>query len=119
MENEKIYIAGPVTGYDLNERHNYFFQIFEEIDRLTRPQPINPMDLGIPKNATHEHAMSVCLPQLCECDAILLLPGWGKSRGSQFELTVAREIDLKVYKLGTTGGLWYNDEQVGQIEMPK
>lgn len=119
MNNQKIYIAGPVTGYDYDERYDYFFQIFEAVDKVTTPQPVNPMDLNIPRWATHEHAMKICLPALCECDAILLLPGWEKSRGSQFELTVSVKIGIKIYKLGTTGGVWWNDEQIGQIEMPK
>lgn len=47
------------------------------------------------------------IAELLTCDAIILLPGWAASRGAQFELDVARRLDMRVF---------YYDAEQGLIE---
>ena len=106
MKNDTIYLAGPVTNYDLAERRRYFGKIADQIKPFVSDVK-NPMRFGIPADATHEKAMKVfCLPIICECDSILLLPNWQASRGAKFEYEVAREIGLRIYVLNATGSVF-------------
>lgn len=39
------------------------------------------------------------LPQLCECEAVALIPGWSMSPGAQIEYQLAKYIGLKIIEL--------------------
>ena len=103
----RIYIAGPITGYDLGERLVFFREKRAELDRRGH-EGVNPLEcheLGIPWEA----ALKADLQELCRCDAILLTPGWEKSRGARLELHVALELGLKVIL----------DEEAGSCGIPE
>jgi len=90
----RIYIAGPITGYDLEERLAFFREKRVELERQGHIG-VNPLEchpLGIPWEA----ALKADLQELVRCDAILLTPGWERSRGVQLELHVALALGLKV-----------------------
>lgn len=84
----RVYIAGPITGYDLDERVEYF----RERKRILTERghdPVNPLDLH-PLEVTWKQALSEDLVGLLPCDAIELNPGWEKSTGALLELLVSR-----------------------------
>lgn len=103
---DKVYIAGPMRGY---ERYNFpaFFEA-EEYLKEHGYEPLNParrdVEAGFDPGKTLEEQggltlkdfMRRDLPQLLECDAIFLLPGWQDSVGARLELRVARDCELQV-----------------------
>jgi len=88
------YIAGPMTGMpDLN------FEAFHERAAELRAAGFeveNPAEINIDPGAKWEDCMRRDIPRLCLCDAILLLPGWQKSRGARLEAMIARQLGLQM-----------------------
>lgn len=107
----KIYIAGPMTGY---EQWNFpaFFDAEEKLIALGH-EVINPAhndgpDLGLalesagtPERPNHTWAwyMKRDLPHVLEADALCVLPGWQDSKGASLEVHVANSIGLPIYVL--------------------
>ena len=107
----KIYIAGPMTGYD---QWNFpaFFKLEESLLKLGY-RVVNPahndgptLELALesageperPNNSWNWY-MKRDLPHLLECDAICVLPNWQKSKGASLEVQVANAIGVPVYVL--------------------
>lgn len=90
------YLSGPMTGLpDLN------FPAFHEAARLLRAKGarvVNPAELNVEKPGWTS-AMRVDIKALCDCDAIVLMPGWQRSDGANGELMVARLLRMPVYML--------------------
>lgn len=90
----RVYIAGPITGFDLDERVAYFNSRKEAL-RARGHEPVNPLDLH-PLNVTWNEALSADLVGLLPCEAIELNPGWEKSIGALLELLVSRLFSKEV-----------------------
>jgi len=107
----KIYIAGPMTGYD---QWNFpaFFEAERQLVKLGY-EVINPahndgpnLELALESAGTSERPnhswawyMKRDLPHVLEVDAICVLPGWQKSKGASLEVHVATAIGLPIYVL--------------------
>jgi hypothetical protein len=91
-----VYISGQITGQP-NGNREAFSRAKEHITRLGHIA-INPHVIcaGLPETASHADFMRVCIPALCQCDRILLLPGWGQSEGATAELKVAQWCGIPV-----------------------
>ena len=64
---KKIYISGPISGYDINERKDAFAKA-QEVLELCGYEVRNPFDNGLDREAsTHEH-MRADLKMLLDCD---------------------------------------------------
>lgn len=95
MEQKKIYISGPISGYDYKERQQVFAKV-QEVFELIGYEVKNPLANGMPPNAsTHQH-MKADLKMLLECDEIIMLKDWNCSAGCQRELNVAVATGMKV-----------------------
>ena len=90
-----IYIAGKITG--TTDYHARFaraadhlrqqgFKVFNPAAANQEGQPLRKI-------------MSYVLGQLCECEAIALLPGWWRSGGARIEWLLARYLGLRVIYL--------------------
>lgn len=89
---QKIYIAGPMTGYkDFN--HLSFFNAALELE-LKGYIVLNPASL--PAGLSQKEYMSICLPMVTCCDAIYLLDGWEDSKGANAECTLAEKLGLTI-----------------------
>jgi hypothetical protein len=104
-----VYIAGPMRGIP-----EYNFSAFHRAASLGRslgyrvfsPAEMDEEDgVAVAERPTGaevsvELARQVMLKDakiICEqCDAVALLPGWGKSRGARFEVAIAQSIGLEV-----------------------
>jgi hypothetical protein len=101
----KVYIAGPMTGY---EEFNFpqFFQAERELVALGHT-PLNPAwNNGLNLEEAVENAnydgrswqdyMRKDLNFLSQADAVVVLEGWKKSKGAKLEVHIARQLDIPV-----------------------
>jgi len=90
MKTKKIYLSGPITQ---NNNAPYLFADAEE-----RYQKlgivINPLKLNKNKTSWY-NAMRKDIALLLECDIIVMLPGWTKSKGAKIEHFIAKSLDYQ------------------------
>lgn len=93
----KIYISGPISGYDLKEQRKKFAHI-EKALRVNAPEceVFNPLKNGLPEDAAYEEHMRTDIRALTECDSVVFLPGRENSAGCRVEFLVATCLKLKV-----------------------
>jgi len=90
----KIYIAGPITGYE-----HFNFPAFNAKAHDLRSNgfiPLNPASL--PAGLTEPQYMDICFAMIRAADGIHLLKGWEKSKGALAELAYAEKIGLAITK---------------------
>lgn len=104
-QGESVYIAGPMRGYPL-----FNFPAFDaaELEWLQRGwRVVSPAQMdrtldgftGAPEEVKpFSHYMRRDIEALLGVEAVAFLPGWEKSRGACIEHTVARALDLRLYK---------------------
>lgn len=93
----KVYISGPISGYDYDERRRTFARWAAALWE-TGFEPVNPMENGVPEDAPGEAHMRADLKMLLECDSIMMLRGWERSLGARVEHEVALSCGLHVLK---------------------
>lgn len=102
----KIYLSGPITGYDLEERKQAFENARKEIldfceRRDEKSGGHTEVEVFSPPHAykegmTYEEIMRYDIEQLLKCDLIVFLNGWQDSRGCKAEREVAKVCGIKI-----------------------
>ena len=93
--NNKVYIAGKVTG-DPGYKAK-----FAEAERILRDnslgilQPVNPAEF-VPEGMGWHRAMALCLLRLAGCSTVYFLPDWRDSRGARIEHRWAKKLRKKI-----------------------
>jgi hypothetical protein len=95
IENKKVYISGPIAGYDLHERW-HTFEITQNTLEYAGATTFNPMKNGLSVDAPRNEHLKKDIAELVTCDFIYLLNGWEKSEGCRVELDVALACGIKV-----------------------
>lgn len=89
-----IYISGPMTGLpDLN------FPAFHAAAKRWRDlghEVRNPAEINPDSSMSWEMCLRADVRALCDCDTIVLLPGWEKSKGAHLELHIAHRLGMDV-----------------------
>ncbi|WP_225784689.1 DUF4406 domain-containing protein [Xenophilus sp. Marseille-Q4582] len=88
------YIAGPMTG--LPELNFPAFHARAAELRAAGFEVENPAEINADPKAKWEDCMKADIARLVTCDAVLLLPGWEKSRGARLEAHIAQELGLQL-----------------------
>lgn len=91
----RVYISGPIRGYELEERKETFRCAQMALLGMGLVG-VNPFENGLPDNRPDEEHLRMDLKMLLDCDAILMLDGWGKSVGARLELSVACHCGMPV-----------------------
>ena len=91
----RIYISGPISGHDIQERRKAF-KIIQTFLETQDYEAVNPMENGLPDDASiHDH-MKRDIEMLMTCDIIYLMRRWTHSKGCKLEFDVATAIGLPV-----------------------
>lgn len=103
----KIYLSGPISGYDLEERKQAFENARKEIldfcERWdeksgghTEVEVFSPIH-AYKEGMTYAQIMRYDIEQLLTCDMICFMKGWRESKGCNVEEQVARACGIKVF----------------------
>jgi len=94
---KKVYLSGPMRGRpDLNE---IAFIAASSHARERGWDPVDPHRLRQPKPDDIRAVMRVDIDALLLCDAILMLEGWGSSKGALAEMHLARAVGIPIYDI--------------------
>lgn len=94
---EKVYISGPIAGYELEERKMAFLKVQHELEALGY-EPVNPFNNGVADEEHWRVHMKADIRMLVDCDFIYLMPGWELSAGCKLELDVASSCGIQLMK---------------------
>ncbi|AUR97043.1 hypothetical protein NVP1236O_51 [Vibrio phage 1.236.O._10N.261.52.C4] len=89
---KKIYIAGPMTGYEDFNRQS--FNDASARLHIKKHTPLNPAVL--PGGLTQGQYMDICFAMIRAADAIYLLKGYEESKGAMAELAYAEKLELEI-----------------------
>lgn len=90
----RVYIAGPMTGLP-----DFNYPAFNAVAACLRArglEAVNPAEATPPPSGAWIDWMRLAIPQLLGCEAVMMLPGWGKSRGARIELQIALGLGMPV-----------------------
>ena len=94
-KKKRIYISGPISGHDIEQRRRAFWDAQILLERKGF-EPVNPMENGLPDDASiHDH-MKRDIEMLMTCDMIYMMRRWTHSKGCKVEFDVATAIGLPV-----------------------
>lgn len=89
---KRVYISGAISGQpDLNRPA---FEAAAKALRASGYTAVNPFDV-CPNPASWEEAMRADVKALMDCDGIVLLPGWERSRGATIEARLAADLGIR------------------------
>ena len=91
---KQVYISGPMTG--LPELNFPAFHTAAKALRAMGFKVTNPAELNPDPKANWRACMRVDIKALCDCDGLVLLPGWEESDGAHLELHLAHRLGIKV-----------------------
>ncbi len=93
----KFYISGPMSGIENNN-----FDAFNDFEGKFDPEIEefeNPAKPGHIEGYEWKDYLKLALRMMLECESVILLDGWQKSKGCLLELHVARSLDMRILKI--------------------
>lgn len=92
----RVYVAGRMSGMP-----NLNFDAFARASESLRDQGFdvyNPAAANL-EGSPLNRIMAHVLGQLCECEAVAMIPGWWRSGGARIEWMLAKYLGLRVIYL--------------------
>jgi Domain of unknown function (DUF4406) len=94
-----VYVAGPMTG-----RPKWNYPAFEDMTTKLRDKGhkvIGPHELHKPDaSVAWDWYLRRDLSQLVKCSQMVMLPGWGSSRGANLEHHVGKTLGMTIHYPG-------------------
>nr|WP_321409294.1 DUF4406 domain-containing protein [uncultured Carboxylicivirga sp.] len=98
----RVYIIGRVGNGSVNLTDEVYKSAFDKFQRIERKllnagfEVRNPMKY-VPRNIPSWHAaMDICLPILCQCNAVYLIEDFKNSKGGRLEYYLANELNKRL-----------------------
>lgn len=98
MTTTTVYLAGPMTGLP-----DFNFPAFFAAAAVLRDRGytvVSPAEINTEQKLTGTVPWVECLRNdikaLCDCEGIVLMPGWEGSKGAHLELHIAHRLGLQV-----------------------
>jgi hypothetical protein len=92
----KYYLSGAITHQ--SDFKVYFKDYEDELRHWGIADIFNPAEIDWPKNVKWETCMKYDLKILVDCDVLVLLPNWKKSRGAKLEIRIAKALGIRIIK---------------------
>jgi hypothetical protein len=90
----KYYLSGAIT---CQPDFKVYFKYYEDELRYWGITDIfNPAAIDWPYDAEWETCMKHDLKILMDCDVLVLLSNWKKSRGAKLEVRIAKELGIRI-----------------------
>lgn len=97
--NKHIYIAGQVSGLPADEVEALFEKAVTEL-KVIGCDVFNPVfyvkEIGY-TDQPYTKIMKLCIKNLIECDGILMLHNWQRSKGANIERNIAIALEIPVF----------------------
>lgn len=94
MRKIKVFLSGPMSGLPDFNRGAFF----EAADVLFSHGHIVLNPAVFPDGLEHGDYMKICLPMIDAAEAVIMLPGWEKSKGANMEYQYAQIKRLPVFE---------------------
>ena len=94
MKKERWYVSGPMSG--LPGMNKPAFHAETARLRALGYYVINPAESDLPEGSAWEDYMRADIKLLMDCTAIMMLPGYEKSRGAMLEYRIAQELGMTI-----------------------
>lgn len=91
-----VYISGPISGRKREEVEAHFAEAASIIQECGHTA-VSPLDNGLTPDAPWREHMKADIGKLLECDAILMLFEWKRSKGARIEHTIAMEAGMTMF----------------------
>lgn len=95
MYDDILYISGPITGHDIDERK----KVFADAARLIKENGYkyrNPLGGNVKLGLDHREYMRKDLLTMLRCTGIVQLDNWNESEGCRVEYEVAIACGLTI-----------------------
>ena len=89
----KIYISGPMTGYK-----DFNYPAFRKAEKQLKEKGFKDIEnpASNPEQVCWQDYMKVALRQMLLCDVVVLITGWGDSKGAREEVILPHKLNIKV-----------------------
>jgi hypothetical protein len=92
----RYYLSGAITKQP--DFKKYFKEYEDELRHWGITDIFNPAETDWPKDVKWETCMKYDLKILVDCDVLVLLPNWKKSRGVKLETRIAKALGIRIVK---------------------
>ena len=93
-KKQKIYLSGPIGDEPDMEEVKARFDRYQKHFEAEGFEVVNPLNNGVPADASRYRHMKADIRMLLDCDIIHLQPGWRSSPGCWCEYQVACQCGL-------------------------
>lgn len=108
---KKIYIAGKVTGEPIAECTMKFGAAQKELESMGF-EAVNPLAVVGDFKAPWKEAMKKCINALMDCDGVLILYDWSKSKGAKLEILICNKLGIESFNNVDEIDEWNNSQPI-------
>jgi hypothetical protein len=92
----KYYLSGAITKQP--EFKKYFNGCENVLQHWGASDIFNPASIDWPVDTSWETCMKYDIKILMDCDCLVLLPNWRKSKGAKVEINLCKKLGIRIVK---------------------